>query len=253
MVVRVESEGSYEVSLNWISTQGWSVPETISFAAVADADNPPTNLAISRTLLTQVDPSQPPRNAEYELVVTNVGTVAMNSVTIIDRHSAAQLVQIVATDPAATSVDQSVSLVTWELGPLAPGEEVRVRETITAIICVSAESVMVVTVETEAGVEENYALVEREPVRFGSCPVEAPPDSTTIDGSPGGDSSSGDGTGGDSSEVAGLAVGAIGAPTTGTGPTASTGGPSLRAAAALAMAGVVAFAVGMRQTRRRER
>ena len=113
---------------------------------------------------------------------------------------------------------------------------------------------MVVTAKTEAGVEENYAVVEREPVRIGSyCSVDLPSDSTGGGGSEVAGLATADSTGGDSSEVAGLAFGGVGAPTTGAGPGASGGGSPLWAAVALAMTGVVALAVGARQTRRRER
>ena len=255
VVVRAENEGSYEASLSGISDEEWGAPVTISFVAVDDADYPPTNLVISKTLLTHVDPSQPPDAAEYELAVGNQSSVVMSRVTIFNKlNNVSPIVRIAATDPAATIVDDLVNLVAWELGPLAPGEQVRVRETIEAIGCASTESVMVVTAETDAGVEENYALVDRQPVRIGNrCPVVAPPGATTIDGSPGGDSSGGDNFGGDSFEAAGLAVSAVGAPTTGAGPIVAAGGPPLWAAVALAMAGVVALAAGARQTRRRER
>ena len=103
---------------------------------------------------------------------------------------------------------------------------------------------MVVTAQPETGMEENYAVVEREPGRLPTfCAVLEPLGGTTID----------DGAGGDSSEVAGLAVSAVGAPTTGAGPTVASGGPALWAAVALAMAGAVALDAGARQMRRRER
>ncbi len=265
IVLRAESEGSYEANLHSLSIGGggWSASNTISYDVAADADYPPTNLAISKTLLTQIDPSQPLGTLEYELVVTNIGAIAMSSVNIIDKHAeTSPVVQIVATDPAATSVDEFVGFVVWELGPLAPGEEVRLRETVEVLGCASTEGVMVVTAKTEAGVEENYALVEREPVRVGDrCLVTAPSGGTTIEDGSGGDSSEvaglaiADSTGGDGTDGAFLITGGsvVGAPTTGAGPGASGGGPPLWAAAALAMAGVVTLAVGARQTRRRER
>ena len=223
VVLRAESEGSYEANVSSL--------ETFSYEVAADAASPPTNLAISKTLLTEIEPPQLYENLEYELVVTNIGAIAMSSVSISEKYD--KLVQTVATDPAATSVDERISLTVWELGPLAPGEEVRVRVTIGVTLCRSTESVMVVTAQPEVGMDENYALVDRQPVRVDSCPAVLP-----------------DSSGGDSSEVAGLAVGDVGAPITGAGPGASDGGPPLWAAVALAMAGVVALAVGARRSER---
>lgn len=256
VVVRAENEGSYQVNLYSISIANseWSTSDTISYDVAADADHPPTNLAISKTLLTQVDPSQPLETVEYELAVRNQSSVVMNRVTIFNQFSwLSPSVRIVATDPAATSVDEAFSLATWELGPLAPGEEVRVRETIRAFACALTESVMVVTVETEAGMEENYALVDRGLVRPSYCPPDPTSDSTGGDGF-GGGSSGEDGFASDGVGGGFLVTGSsVRAPTAGAGPTASTGSPPLWAAVALAMAGVVALAVGARQTRRRER
>ena len=257
VVLRAESEGSYEANLHSFSigNGGWSASDTVSYDVAAGADYPPTNLAISKTLLTEIEPLQVYETLEYELVVTNIGAIAMSSVTIVDKHD--DLVQTVDTDPAATSVDDFIGLVTWELGPLAPGEEVRLRETVGSDLCPTTVGVMVVTAETETGMEENYALVEREPVRVGDqCSVVALPGRTNIDDSFGGDSSevAGLAFGGDSTDMSGLFTGSIvRAPITGAGPTASTGSPPLWAAVALAMAGVVALAVGAQQTRRRER
>ncbi len=223
VVVRAESEGSYEANLNsvHIANGGWSASDTISFDVAADAASPPTNLAISKTLLTEIEPSPVQSTLEYELVATNIGAVAMSSVTISSKNG--ESVQITATDPLATIVDEVNSLVVWELGPLAPGEAVRVRVTIGSNTCGSTESVMVVTAQPEVGVEEHYATVDRQPVRLPtSCPQPEPPGGTTIDE---------DSTGGASSEVAGLAFGgdstdmgalftggSVGAPTTGAGP-----------------------------------
>ena len=153
-----------------------------------------------------------------------------------------------ATEPPADEVDLFTSIVRWEIGSLEPGEEVRVRETITSappLGCADSLESLIVIAQPADAAEEKYAERSTETVRVGGgCGLAPVP-------RPGGDSGGGD-SGGGSTDTALLAD--IGAPQGGTGPaTASGGSASLRLAAlaALAIAGAGAVGVGSARLRRR--
>ena len=126
-IVRPAREGLYGGEVSLIANNVWVAASRFTFDAVADADYPPSNLLISKTVLRTVDPPEDPGAVAIELVVSNQSEVTMTSLTVLSKHS--NDIALVSADPPTASLSETTGIATWELGPLGPGEESAGEET----------------------------------------------------------------------------------------------------------------------------
>lgn len=115
----------------------------INWDVVAGAVDPPTSLAISKTLLTEADqpsPSSPPSATEpapdtetavYELVVSNQSDETITDITVLDSYPPE--LALVSAEPPAITTDAETRIARWDVGSLAPGEETRIRATFAPV------------------------------------------------------------------------------------------------------------------------
>lgn len=239
-IVNAAAEGTYSGQVGLVSGLGFVASAPYGFEVANSAADPPSNLVISRERLTPDDPSDPPDAIEFELTVMNQSDVTMTNVTILSKHVAQGGVMVSATEPPADEVDLFTSIVRWEIGSLEPGDEVRVRETITSappLGCADSLESLIVIAQPADAAEEKYAERSTETVRVGGGCGPAPVPR------PGGDSG-----GGSDDTILGFLD--IGAPQGGTGPATASGGfATLRLAALAALAIAGAVAVGLAASR----
>ncbi len=185
VIFGVGEEGSYGFQLDLV--QGGQTVDslTVSFDAVADSPYPPTNLVLSKTLITEPaapGPLSPPgsvspeaETAEYELVVTNESDVTMSGLTIFDKYNSGLVVA--SADPPASEVSETTNIARWEMGSLGPGEEHRVQVIFEAEgdDCVYTGGTMVVTAQAPGG-EESYVAYSQDNIVIGTgdCPELGP-------------------------------------------------------------------------------
>ena len=119
---------------------------------------PPTLAPLSHDLPGPISPPDEPEPerppVEYEIVVRNDSDVSFAAVTLRDKHSNG--VDLSFAEPDPVEVNDTTSIVRWDLGPLGPGEEARVRLDLTGLAgCFSSENAAVATVLGPDG-EEHY-------------------------------------------------------------------------------------------------
>lgn len=192
-----QSEGAYDTMMSLVLNEETVDSAVLRIDVDVDAVHPPANLAISKSILTELDdPLAVPETVEYEFVVANVSDVMINNVAVLDKYS--ESVVPVATDPLAANVNETTHIITWEVGSLAPGEEVRVRATFGPLFeCSIAFNDMVVTAQSDDGLEE-YATRSPDFVAISASGPDAclffgggdGPLSAAPDDSSGGDESS---------------------------------------------------------------
>jgi hypothetical protein len=151
----------------------------ICFDVSPDAAAPPTNLRVTKRLLTALpdddfEPpirppdgspvpipplSPPPNTVDFEILIENVGTVTVSDITLLDVQTGYGVI-LANADPAATSVDNAAGRATWSLGSLAPGAEARILTTYGPApdaTCAFANDVAIVTATPSGGAPEDYA------------------------------------------------------------------------------------------------
>ncbi len=200
IAVREYGTGQYGASVTATSQDDPSVTAggDVCWSVEEGAAAPPTNLAVTKTLLTEFDypdtepvppptpedgqpvPVEPspgeayPEEAEFEIVVSNVGGVAMTSLAILDVQVGDAV--LVGAEPPATGTDP-LGRPTWDLSAfglssLAPGEDLRLLTTMGPPPegqCSYADDLVVVTATPEGGGAEDYVAFSDRGIPVGPC------------------------------------------------------------------------------------
>lgn len=166
-----------------------TVSSDICWTVDAGADAPPTNLQVTKTLLTEFDgggienpPPPPPGGgtvpidvpnapevAEYEIAVSNASGGQMNDVTAIDVELGGAV--LIEADPAPTGTDP-LGRPMWELGDLAPGTEMTIHTTVgpsPGSECAYSDDIAFVTATPAGGAEEGYVAFADGAIPVGPC------------------------------------------------------------------------------------
>ncbi len=165
-----------------------------------DAGAPPTDLQITKMLLTEFEypdpepfptpppppgdgqpvPIEPPPDpdypdeAEYEVLISNVGATEIASLTVLDVQLGDAV--LLAADPPITAID-ALGRPTWDLSAfgaasLPPGEELRLVTTVgppPEAYCSYAEDVVVVTAAPAGGESGGYVAFSDQWIPVGPC------------------------------------------------------------------------------------
>jgi hypothetical protein len=128
--VRWRMEGQFGELLR-LTYDGQRVDDALlDFQASFEAFYPPVRIGITDTLLTNYEPisrdDPPPAIVEYEVLVVNHGDTDAN-VTLMDRYSSE--ITPPGSEPPVTASEEALHRISWDLGPLAPGEARSVRIT----------------------------------------------------------------------------------------------------------------------------
>lgn len=138
----------------------WSVEE--------GAAAPPTNLQVTKTLLTDAGASDL-EFAEYAVTISNVSGVPMRGVTLLDvQLGTAALLEA---NPTPTGADP-LGRPTWSLGDLAPGGAITVRLVVGPQReggCAFSDDVVVVSATPEGGAQEDYVAFADQWAEVGRC------------------------------------------------------------------------------------
>ena len=208
LVVRNSSTGLVggQVTVSSRDTPGVSVTGQTCWEVTADAAAPPTNLQVTKTLLSEIvvpelvplPPPPPPTDgdvvisspsngdivtiepvpvlpgpfvdqAEFEIIVTNVSGANMTNVTVLDVETG--IAVLVSAEPPASGTDP-LGRPTWDVGVLAPSEEFRILVTYGPPPdgnCAFADDVVVVTATPDGGEPEDYVAFADSGVSVGAC------------------------------------------------------------------------------------
>ncbi|MGB2695611.1 MAG: hypothetical protein WBD55_10565, partial [Dehalococcoidia bacterium] len=161
----------------------------ICWTVNASADAPPTNLQVTKTLLTDFggggieDPPPPPPGggtvpidvpnapdvAEYEIAVSNASGGKVNDVTVIEIALGDAV--LIEADPASTGIDP-LGRPMWELGDLAPGAEMTIHTTVgpsPGSECAYSGDIAFATATPAGGAEESYVAFADGAIPVGPC------------------------------------------------------------------------------------
>lgn len=150
---------------------GHAVDSTIiQWQVRAGAAAPPTDLTISKSLLTESETqisSPTNKTANYEIVVANESDEPAADVTVLDKYSVD--VALIFADRPVAAIDEETRIARWEVGTLSPGEEMRIRTMFAPVEgCAFPSNVMVVTAGT-AGTVESYVARSAESMVIGDA------------------------------------------------------------------------------------
>ena len=164
----------------------------------ADAAAPPTNLQVTKTLLSELifpepvpaplpEPLSPPNGdvvvavpppppppsglekAEFEIVVTNVSGADMSDVTILDVQTGSAV--LLSAEPPASGAD-AVGRPIWNIATLPPGGEFRIVASYGPPpdgSCAYADDIVVVSATPAGGLVEDYVAFANSGVSVGTC------------------------------------------------------------------------------------
>ncbi|MCH7837349.1 MAG: TolC family protein [Chloroflexi bacterium] len=189
------------VSVSSRDDPGVSVSGETCWTVSADAAAPPTNLRVTKTLLSEIifpepvpvpppEPLSPPNGdaviledevdvavspppsldkAEFEIVVTNVSGTDMTGVTVLDVQTGDAV--LLRAEPPPNGTD-AAGRPTWDAGTLAPGGEFRIVASFgpsTDSDCAYADDIVVVSATPAGGQAEDYVALADFGVSVGSC------------------------------------------------------------------------------------
>ncbi|MCH8900699.1 MAG: hypothetical protein IIC88_00185 [Chloroflexi bacterium] len=183
-----------QVSVSSRDDPGVSASGETCWTVSADAAAPPTNLRVTKTLLSELVfpepiPVPPPEplspngevvavplppppgleQAEYEIVVTNVSGADMTDVTVLDVQTGDAVLLSAAPPPSGTD---EAGRPTWDAGTLAPGGEFRIVASFGPSAddsCAYADDVVVVSATPAGGQAEDYVALADFGVNVGPC------------------------------------------------------------------------------------
>jgi hypothetical protein len=194
MVLVSASTGPAGSSITVTSLSDLAVTATadLCFDVSPDAAAPPTNLRVTKTLLTELPlepPVPPPPNedgrpiavegsffpavdsAQYEILVENVGGVEMTGISVLDMQTGFG-VRLDSAEPPPATIDDAGGRATWDIGSLLPGDEASIVATYVPLSpddCGLPGDLAVVTGTPVGGEPETYAAASYDFVLLGAC------------------------------------------------------------------------------------